>query len=210
MERVRLTGGGGSGYARGVVTLFLAAVREELGSLPGEVVGVGPVPAAARAAALVATLRPARVVLVGTAGAYGEALELGRPIAASSLGWSSGVAALGLGYVPRPPAPLAADPAMLAALGLPRHPVLTTAAITTDPELAERLGEGWAAEHLEAYGVARACADLGVPFAAVLGISNRVGPRAHDEWLAWRERAQDAARAAAAALADAPAAADPG
>ena len=53
-------------------------------------------------------------------------------------------------------------------------------------------------EHLEAYGVAFACRESGVPFVVVLGISNVVGPDAHIQWLTHRDAAQDAARVAIA------------
>lgn len=108
---------------------------------------------------------------------------------------------MGLGYVPRPPQPVDCDPGLLAQLqGVPRHPVLTVGAITTDPTLASRLADGWAVEHLEAYGAAFACRESGVPFVAVLGISNEVGPDAHIQWLTHRDAAQEAARAAIAPL----------
>ena len=45
--------------------LLLAADQEELGDLAGEVVGVGPVVAAALGARLITTYRPSRVVLIG-------------------------------------------------------------------------------------------------------------------------------------------------
>jgi nucleoside phosphorylase len=48
-------------------------------------------------------------------------------------------------------------------------------------------------ENLEAFAVARAAATAGIPFIAILGISNTVGPMAHAEWK------RNAARAAAAA-----------
>ncbi|HNC95361.1 MAG TPA: hypothetical protein PKW90_04500, partial [Myxococcota bacterium] len=49
---------------------FVAAVGDELGSLPGAVLGVGPVVAAASMASLLAAERPDAVVLIGTAGAF--------------------------------------------------------------------------------------------------------------------------------------------
>jgi nucleoside phosphorylase len=180
--------------------LVVAAAREELGELEGEVLGVGPIVAAVRTAAVIARRRPARVVLIGTGGAYVGGPPVGTAVAASRLGWSYGVAALGLGYVPRPPAPIEPDPELLAALDLPRHAVLTTGAVTTDPDLAQRLADGWSVEHLEAFGVALACREAQVPFVAVLGVSNRVGPDAHVEWLTHRDAAQDAARLAIAPL----------
>jgi nucleoside phosphorylase len=183
--------------------LVVAAVEEELGDLPGAVVGVGPVVAAASAAAHLARRAPAAVLLIGTAGAYPGGPAIGSVVASARLGLACGVDALGLGYTPRPPPVLAGDPDLLDALdalGPVRCDVLTVSAISTDRELVRRLAEGWAVEHLEAYGVALACREAGVPFAAVLGISNDVGPDAHAQWLAHRDGAQRAARDVAARL----------
>lgn len=185
-------------------TLFVAAVAEELGDLPGEVVGIGPIVAASRMAARLGRgPLPDRVVMIGTAGAYpgvGDDLPIGSAVVSSSISWSYGVAAMGLGYVPRPPGPVRGAASVIEALSIPARSVLTTGAVTTDVELAERLSDGHVVEHLEAYGVARACDDHGVPFAAVLGISSRVGPDAHVQWLQHRDAAQDAARNAARVL----------
>ncbi|HSZ80968.1 MAG TPA: hypothetical protein VLA14_01740, partial [Polyangia bacterium] len=58
-------------------------------------------------------------------------------------------------------------------------------AITQATALARRIATtGAALENLEAFAVARAAAAARVPFAAVLGVSNVVGPRAHAEWRA--------------------------
>ncbi len=165
-----------------------------------EVVGVGPVVAAANAARLLERLRPTGVVMVGTAGAYGGGPPIGAAIASRRVGLSTGVAAMGLGYVPRPPEPVAGDPGLLARIDAPQHDVLTVGAVTTDATLAGRLSDGWTVEHLEAFGVAHACHLAGVPFVAVLGISNRVGPDAHAQWLSHRDQAQEAARRAAMPL----------
>lgn len=184
--------------------LVVAAASEELGDLPGHVVGVGPVVAAASAAALIERIRPDGVVLIGTAGAYPGGPSIGSAVAASRLGLTWGVAVLGLGYVPRPPPPIEADAVLLARLpDLPRHQVLTVGAITTDVAMAERLADGWTVEHLEAFGVAQACAQAAIPFVAVLGIANDVGPDAHVQWLTNRDAAQQAARDAVRALVDA-------
>lgn len=181
--------------------LVVAAVAEELGPVPGRTVGVGPVIAAATAARVLAELRPTGVVMVGTAGSYRDGPPIGRACAARRVGLADGAAAMGLGYVPRPPAPVVCDPRLLErASGLPVVDVLNTGAITTDPLLAGRMADGWQVEHLEAYGVAAACAAAGVPFLAVLGIANQVGPDAHAQWLTHRDAAQETARAAALAV----------
>lgn len=178
--------------------LVVAAAREELGDVDGEAIGVGPLVAAVRATALLARVRPARVVMIGTAGAYPGGPEIGSVIAASRVGWGDGISALGLGYVPRPPEPVSCDVALMARIPrIPWQPVLTVSAITTDPRLAVRFAAaGWTVEHLEAYAVALACREAGIPFVAVLGISNEVGPDAHVQWLAHRDAAQEATRRA--------------
>jgi nucleoside phosphorylase len=181
-------------------TLFVAAVSGELGDLPGSPIGVGPVVAAARVAALLA-YRPSRLVLVGTAGRYAGGPPVGAVIAAARLGWADGAAVAGLAYVPLPPGPIEADPAAVGLGHLPRASVLTVAAVTTDPALTARLGDGWEVEHLEAYAVALACREAGVPFGVVLGITNDVGPDAHAQWRANREEVQEAVRAAVRDLA---------
>jgi nucleoside phosphorylase len=172
--------------------LVVAAVAEELGDLHGAALGVGPIAAGVRAAALLAERRPSSVLLVGTAGRYPGGPPIGAVVAGGRLGWADGSAALGLAYVPRPPDPLVGTPIA----GLATASVLTVAAITTDVGLAARLGDRWEVEHLETFAVARACADARVPFAVVLGITNDVGPDAHGEWLAHRAEVQRAVIAA--------------
>lgn len=181
--------------------LVVAAVAEELGELPGRTVGIGPVVAAASAGRILAELRPQGVVLIGTAGRYPGGPALGQACVARRVGLADGAATMGLGYVPRPPAPVPCDLRLLDRLGsLPQVDVLTAGAVTTDPLLTRRMADGWQVEHLEAFGVAVACAAVDVPFVAILGIANDVGPSAHVQWLTHRNAAQDAARAAAAAM----------
>jgi purine-nucleoside phosphorylase len=180
--------------------LLFAAAAEELGDLEGHVVGIGPVVAASRAATLIERTQPDHIVMIGSGGAYPGGPAIGTPIAARRVGWSYGVAAMGLGYVPRAPAPVECDAPMLERLGLEVAAVLTTGAVTTDLTLAGRLSDGWQVEHLEAFGVALACQQAGVRFTLVLGIANLVGPDAHVEWLTNRDAAQDAARDAVRSL----------
>lgn len=180
--------------------LVVSAVAEELGPLEGEPLGIGAVAAAARMARLLSRAAPDGVVLLGTGGAYPAGPAIGEACVARRVGMSSGVAAMGLGYVPRAAATLPCDPRLLGRLKLPWADVLTVDAVTTDPVLAGRLGDRWTVEHTEAYGAAAACADAGVPFVAVLGIAWRAGPDANAQWLARRREAQEAARQAVGPL----------
>lgn len=178
--------------------LVLAAVTEELGDMPGETVGIGPVVAAVQAASIIAKTQPERVLMIGTCGIYpGKTGTIGEAVMARRVGLSYGVAAMGLGYVPRAPGPVTCAADLLEQAELALVDVLTAGAVTTDPTLVSRLSDGWHVEHLEAFGVALACHHAGIPFNAILGIANEVGPHAHAQWLTNREDAQNAARQAA-------------
>ncbi len=175
-------------------TLVVAAVVEELGSLPGLAVGVGVVRAAEATARLCARFQPERVILVGSCGKYGASPDIGTAIQARMVGLVDGAAALGLAYAPLAPEPIATP--VLLGLDLPTAKVATTGAITTDPTLAARLAADWDIEHLEAFGAALACQMVGVPFHAILGVANTVGPEAHAEWRTHRHDAEAAAQRA--------------
>lgn len=176
--------------------LIVAAAPQELDTLPGEVVGVGPVVAAANAARIIERQEPKAVIMIGTAGAYPGGPPIGSAIVAKKLGLSYGVASMGMGYVPRAPQPIEVDPSLYACLQLAKHNVLTVGAVTTNEQLAGRLSDGWEVEHLEAYSVAFACQQRNIPCVVVLGIANEVGPLAHSEWLTNRDAAQKIAREA--------------
>lgn len=170
--------------------------------------GIGLPDAAAGAAAALARHRPRQVVFIGTAGSYLPTVPVGGVVVARRLHLTSAAVARGQGYLPGPlvsDAPTDADlrrslvrAAAVAQVRTRNADVATTLAITTSPALARAFAAatGAAAENLEVFAVARAAAIAGVPFAAVLGISNRVGPRAHEEW----RRHQDGAMRAVAAV----------
>ena len=180
--------------------LYVAAVSEELGDLPGESLGVGALVAGVQMARLLSELRPRGVIMVGTGGAYEGSVPIGSACVARRVGYTSSAARMGLGYTPRPPDPVLCEQSLVEESGLPVVDVLTVSAITTDRLLGQRLADGWQVEHLEAFGAAWACAQAQVPFALVLGISNEVGPEAHVQWLTHRDAAQDAARLAVSPL----------
>lgn len=187
---------------------WLAAVREELGPLGGDAVGIGPVRAAAGAASVLYGRPAEAVVLVGTAGTYATAPGapgIGEVVVARSIGLSGGLAEVGLGYVPLAPAPLTTDPGLRGRLGLREVDVLTVEAITTDVALAAARGAVWQVEHMEAWSVAHVAALLGLPFVAVLGITNEVGPDAHVQWRQYRARVEAAVVQAVSALSGTPA-----
>lgn len=163
--------------------------------------GFGPIAAAARTAELLARLRPARVVLVGIAGAYdvqaypvGEALEFDE-VAIDGIGVGEGrelLAPPALGFPQWPGSPGAASPVF------DRLPLdgartgtrtgallLTTCAASASPAQAALRRERFPtalAEDMEGFAVATACALANVPLSIVRGISNEVGDRDPAHW----------------------------
>jgi purine-nucleoside phosphorylase len=161
-------------------------VAAELGDLEGVAVGIGVVAAAIGTTRAILQRRPSRVILVGTAGVFpGRGLAVGTAVSAARIGMGCIATETGVGYQPQRLETYDGE-------GTAR--VLTNHAITTDPGLAEAWGRAWDLEHMEAWGVASACAALGVRWEVALGISNRVGPNAHVEWRANRTEAEEAAR----------------
>lgn len=176
--------------------LYCSAVAAELGDLPGEPVGIGLLDALLGTVALLARAKPEALVFVGTAGALpGSGVAIGDVVTASEVLLGDAALALGLGYSPRHPAPLQAQPLP----GLRAVTVTTNLAITTDPALAARYAGAAQVEHMELYAVGLACQRAGVRFGGVFGVTNRVGPGAHAQWLANRGACEAAARRAARA-----------
>jgi len=178
------------------------------------VCGFGPIAAAARCSRMLAQLTPARVLLVGIAGAYdverdpiGCALEFSS-VAIDGIGAGEGrelVPPAALGFPQWPGSPGA--PAVEERLPLARAPsgdaglLLTTcAASAARAQVVARLERfpGARAEDMEGFGVACACRLAGVPLRIVRGISNRVGDRDAKHWSL--PRALASARLAALAL----------
>jgi uridine phosphorylase len=177
-------------------SLLLAAFPPELGPLGDHppvgwrsgCTGVGAVTAAVATARLLAALTPAKVLFVGTCGAYDGRLEVGDPL------WASDALAISLdvleGRAYRPEIECVRWPATLTPpLPFPAHSVAVPPGITRTEEGARRLGGLAAAEHLELTGVFAACREAGIPCGAALVVANRVGPGAHAEWRANHEAA---------------------
>jgi len=174
--------------------------------------GVGLAGSAAGAARHLVDVAPGAVVLVGSCGAYASAaLAIGDVVVGRTLRLVDLASLDGLAEFPPPMATrLETDARLSEALaafefaGPPRARasacaacVATTLAITVDDAAALRIAAAVGAdvEHLEAHGVATACAARGVPFAVVLGVANLVGSRGRAEWLVHHLHAEAAAGA---------------
>jgi nucleoside phosphorylase len=156
------------------------------------VVGVGLVEAAAGAARLIAAVRPRAVILVGTAGVYPTAraaIAVGAAAVVMRMHLMSAEVVRGAAYFPAPcPVTVEGDRAlrrvMAKAARVATLDVACPLGITRKSAVAARIAaaSGAALENLESFAVARASALAQIPFAAVLGIANVVGPAAHVEW----------------------------
>ncbi len=163
--------------------------------------GFGPVVAAARAAALVSRYKPERVILVGIAGTFDEALlPVGSAcrfdrVASYGIGAGSGAnfvtaKAMGFEQFAGGAEPHVGDTIPLVSTFISEIPceglLLTScAASATADEVSFKRSHytDAVAEDMEGFGVATACLLAGVPLQIVRGISNRVGNRNTKQWL---------------------------
>jgi futalosine hydrolase len=198
-----------------VDVLVLAAFDPELADLRGalgeggrirvslRVAGIGLPASAAQSALHLGEIRPRLCVLVGSCGAYaGAGLRIGTAVVARRIHLVEPCALPGLGSLTQLPAPLGAVAEAheevaraLADAGASPSDVATTLGVTVDDRAAAEVARatGAGVEHMEAFGVAAACAILEVPFAAVLGVANTVGGAARQEWRDHHDEAEKAA-----------------
>lgn len=183
------------------------SLRARVGALDvaARVVGIGLAMASVGAAMQLAELAPRVVVLVGTCGLYRatgageEPLSMGDVVVPALLRLTAPGVVDGVAQFPEPMS-VSFDAHPATALGLlraggKRGDAATTLAITVDDATAARVAAATGAriEHLEAHGVATACAARGVPFAAALGVANEVGSSAREQWRAHHRAAAAAA-----------------
>lgn len=170
--------------------------------------GFGPVSAAARTSQLIAQHAPARIILVGIAGAIGPLLPVGSAStfdevacfgigagsgedfrSAADLGWShwdSGVAGSELRMDLRDVLPLV-NPSTGEVAGEPvrRRQLLTCCSASgclEDVRMKSRHFPNAIAEDMEAFGVAMAASLMRIPVQVVRGISNDAGDRRLSKW----------------------------
>jgi nucleoside phosphorylase len=195
----------------------LAFLEAALPQLPARIrrrlrlatLGVGLVEAGIGASRLLAEARPRAIVLVGTAGVYpawSSRLAVGQAVVINKTKLLPEILPGENAYLPAViPRQERSSPTLSRALrkatGLAQADVACPLAITRSRKAAKAAAtlSGCALENLEAFAVARAAARARIPFAAVLGIANCVGPDGHREW---KKHAKLAAESACRAVLD--------
>ena len=177
-----------------------------------QLVGFGPVAAAARTSLLIASLNPERIVLAGIAGAFTKQIPPGQAavfehVAMYGIGAGSGDAfrnAGELGWLHWQESVEGQSPVRIGdAISLqqtvdapqPFHQLLTVCtAAATQQDVRDRLAKfpDAVAEDMEGFSVALSGAMAGVPTTIVRGVSNMAGDREKSRW-----RIADALNAAA-------------
>ena len=168
-----------------------------------EVCGFGPVVSAARAASLIESFGPSRVLLVGIAGTYDSvhfspgSAACFEQVVLDGVGAGQGkhhVRAANLGFAQWPGghgtsavSPVFDRLELFSMPSVPRCELLVTvcSASANEAEAAERRQRyhGAFAEDMEGFGVALACHLAGVELTIVRGASNVVGDRDRSRWL---------------------------
>ncbi|MBX3206129.1 MAG: hypothetical protein KF764_13750 [Labilithrix sp.] len=180
-------------------------------------IGIGLVDAASGLTRRIVARAPSLVVFVGTCGASpSSGLAIGDVVAGARVSLIEPAVVEGRAAMPFASEAVELDEAMVEALvaaGARVATIASTLAVTTDDALAAALAPHGQVEHLEAYGVARACQlergrdgaadEARVRAAIVLGVANVVGARGREEWranhVAASARAAEVAWAALAA-----------
>ena len=130
-----------------------------------------------------------RVILTGSCGVYPGVVgqwSVGSLVAPREVILADSLAPSGKTYFPAPLPQYCRLDEELAACLLPSADgrALTLAAITTDDDIAWALEQHYQAhfEQMELFALARVCELHRLPAAALLGVTNRVGAAAHQQW----------------------------
>jgi nucleoside phosphorylase len=170
--------------------------REWRGRVESAAVGVGLIESAIGTTALLARFKPDMLVLIGTAGVFDCAnVEILEAAAVST----TVIGSPEKDDVAQLPAPMPRESmtsrrltsAMSKTLGLKTTRVVCPLAITRTVQRAEALMKvtGASLENLEVFAVAQAAKRAKVPFVAVLGVANTVGPKGAHQWRKYGEAA---------------------
>ena len=163
-----------------------------------EEVGVGIASAAANTARLIAELRPAHVVFVGSIGTTDQNIPLLQLVSANSIEMVDAAIVEGSAYLPSLcPTEYLADEPMMHRLSesCPERLLMAKCyspiSITSKAELGLRYARATQAhfENLELFGIAAACAAHQTPWNSICAVTNYVGEQGHEQWKEHHEEA---------------------
>lgn len=154
--------------------------------------GVGPVAASFGLTHFLEDYRPARIIVIGTAGTIDERkFKIGEIAIASQITTVSKFAEC---YTPKIQPARIILPDAKTISGCRKARVYCPQEITRSPEWrASLLAAKHDVEHLEAFAFAFVARKFRIPINIILGIANVVGPEAHEQWLKNARAALDAA-----------------
>lgn len=151
-------------------------------------IGIGLVAAAVGATRRILERKPCGVLFVGTCGVYGDRAELLETVVATSVHLVDTAVVTQRGAIPEVVCQhIGIDnwfSNVCCGSGLRKVSVANTMSLTTSNELGEQIetASNTDVEHLELFSFATVCEELKVPYAAMLGVANRVGSSGRREW----------------------------
>lgn len=156
-------------------------------------VGIGAIAAASTTTALIAQHAPSHILFTGTCGILTPSpLSIGEVVRAKTIHLGDIGALAGDNHLPEAmTTPITSIHFLDSQNSIPERDVFCPLAIThseTGAALLRQNFPGGCVENLECFAVAWAATQNRLPFEAILGISNTIGPNGHAEWKTHHER----------------------
>ncbi len=180
-----------------ICAAFPPEIRDIEGRVTGDVVtatlGVGLVSASSRISQLLERHGISRILFTGTCGILGPSpVSIGDVVRAKTIYSGDGETFNGANHIPDAmPTTVAPTQFLTPQKFIQECDVLSPLSITLSKDgmdaLRSRFPDG-IAENLECFAVAWNAHQRRIPFEAILGVSNRIGPEGHTEWLEHHER----------------------
>lgn len=147
--------------------------------------GIGPVAAAFGLTHFLEDYRPKLIIGIGTAGIINSKYKIGEVVVGKKVSVESKVFKKGSTFCP--PCSLSLPRAQSRGLLCPELPSVSIYApqevSKTEVCRAQLAKTGHDVENLEAYAFAFVAKKFKIPFISILGLTNRVGPMGHVEWV---------------------------
>lgn len=179
--------------------LICSAWQEEVKTLKDQTsiktLGIGYLEAALNLNNILRDINYSRIIFLGTAGAYSDALSVGDIVSVSSVGLLNCLTIQGQGYLPKEYNSYTSSPTI-------RHSTtvncLSSLEITTSETISKTIIKKSPftiqvplVENMELYGIAKVAHEHKLPWSALLGITNHTNGNAHLDWKANHEKVSE-------------------